>query len=172
MGTHSLHPPHPGILGKKRSFEPFSKIYIAMDSHRDVASQNCWINRAGEELLWETRLFQGDELQDDPDKTAKVPQAPITTLREELTLLDREAFPFPTMTTPHTALHGFPLSICHCFRYYTLCPHKALLKALQTPNPPVPSSSPSHRGANTSQSSWKGQELLGEQNTLGASMVT
>lgn len=122
---------------------------------------NCWINRAGEELLWETWLFQGNELQDDPDKTAKVPQASVTALRGELMLLDGEAFPFPTMTTPHTARHGFPLSICHCFHYYTPCPHKALLKALQTPNSPVPSFSPSHRGANTSQSSRKGQGAAG-----------
>lgn len=66
-------------------------------------------------LLCEIRLFQGNELQDDPDKIAEVPQALITALRGELMLLDGEAFPFLTMTwfsSPHlsllSSLHPMP----------------------------------------------------------------
>lgn len=63
-------------------------------------------------LLCETQLFQGNELQDDPDKTAKVPQAPITAQRGELMLLDGEAFPFPTITW-FSPLHLSLLSSLH-----------------------------------------------------------
>lgn len=105
-------------------------------------------------LLCERKLLQGNELQDDPDRRAKMPQAPITALRGELMLLDGEAFPFPT-TIRFPPLHLSLLS----------CPHEALLKALQTPNHRYPAPAHLTEVPTQSRALRKVKELLGEHNT-------